>query len=325
MRSGGLPSFEGAVVVVTGASSGIGRAVSLRLASRGVTVIAVARRREALSQLASGGETAPGRIVPEPLDVTEEGALQRLAARVAEEHGRLDAWVNNAGVNLYGPIDAPARRDVHRVLDVNLHGYVDGILAALPHLRERGGGVVVNVSSILGVAPSPYQAAYVATKHAIHGLTVSVRQELWKDGIAVCEVAPGPVDTPLFGQAGNHMGRDVVPPSPITDPEDVAAAVIASLERPRRLRVVGLPHRITAGLARHLPRLAERTSRTMMEREHFGRSPTYATAGNLHDPDPEATTVRGGWVRPTERSVPLVGATLLTAGALALMRLRRAR
>lgn len=306
--------WQNRVVVITGASSGIGRAIALELTQLGAQVVALARREQALVPLAEAATELPGHLEVHGVDVTDAGALRALADDVADRFGRIDAWVNNAAVNLYGPADEPPIEDTQRVVSINLGGYINGTYAALPHMRERGQGVIVNVSSILGRIPAPYQAAYVATKHAIHGWTGSLRQELRVDGIDVCEVAPGPVDTPLFQQAGNYMGKKVVPLSPLTSPERVARAVARSIRYPRSMRIVGVVNAIAVSLSRVSPTLVERVTAWQTAREHFENTPVAASSGNLHRPDDRTpASVTGGWgamSRPRRR-LAIVGASLL--------------
>jgi short-subunit dehydrogenase len=317
--------WEDRTVVVTGATSGIGRATVAQLVGRGARVVAVGRREPALRELAGELDGAPGRLRWHAVDVTDLDALRAVAADAVTFGGGLDAWVNNAAVNLYGPFDAAPPEDTRRVIEVNLVGYVHGMLAALPHLRERGDGVIVNVSSVLARVPAPWQAAYAATKHAIHGLSAAVRQELHGDGIQVAEVLPGPVDTPLFDQAANHMGRDVVAPEPAADPERIARAIVAAIQRPRRTRIVGLQNAVIVALQRLSPTLTEIGARRMMGSQQFGAAPTPATSGNLHEPDPDHATLRGGWTdRPAAvRRLAAVSLAVVAAGLVAAGRSAR--
>jgi short-subunit dehydrogenase len=318
------PRWDERTVVVTGATSGIGRATVAHLAGRGATVVAVARREQALRELTDELRDAPGAVRWHAVDVTDLDALRRVAGDATASTGRLDAWVNNAAVNLYGPFDAAPPADTRRVLEVNLLGYVHGMLAALPQLREQGNGVIVNVSSVLGRVPSPWQSAYTATKHAIHGLTASVRQELADTGISVAEILPGPVGTPLFAQAANHMGRDVVPPDPIADPERVARAIVAAIERPRRTRIVGFQNALVVAAQRLSPTLTELVARRLITEQQFGDAPTPARSGNLHEPDPDRATLRGGWTdRPTAvRRLAAVSLAMVGLAAVATGRPR---
>jgi NADP-dependent 3-hydroxy acid dehydrogenase YdfG len=310
-------------VVVTGATSGIGRATVTHLAQRGARVVAVGRREGALEELARQAAGAPGKVRYQVADVTDAAAMKAVGEFAAGlGDGRLDAWVNNAAVNLFGPLDAAPLEDTRRVIDVNLLGYLHGMLAALPHMRAQGSGVIVNVSSVLGRVPSPWQSAYTATKHAIHGMTAAVRQEVKDDGIAVCEVLPGPVDTPLFQQAGNHMGRNVVPLNPMTHPDRIARAVLASINRPRRTRIVGLSNALVVAGQRLSPTATEVAMGWQVTREHFGQAPTPATSGNLHEPDDAHADVTGGW---TDRGPLARRLAAITVGALGGLLLARAR
>jgi short-subunit dehydrogenase len=315
--------WEDRTIVVTGATSGIGRATVNHLVGRGATVIAVGRREAALRALVEDLRDAPGRVRWHAADVTDLEALRAVAADAVAVGGGIDAWVNNAAVNLFGPFDAVPPEDTRRLIEVNLLGYVHGMLAVVPHLREHGGGVIVNVTSVLARVPSPWQSTYVATKHAIHGLSAAVRQELHGDGIMVSEVLPGPVDTPLFNQAANHMGRNVVAPDPAADPERIARAIVATIQRPRRTRIVGFQNAMMVALQRLSPTLMEVGARRMMSSQQFGDAPTPATSGNLYEPDDEHATLRGGW---TDRPVVLrrlAAVSLALVGVVALGRSAR--
>lgn len=313
--------IDGLVVVVTGASSGIGRATCRALVAAGAHVTAVARREAALRSLREEVRSGPGTLTTATADVIDGDRLAAVVDEVAHREGRLDAWVNNAGVNLYGPLDEVPIDDLHRLLQVNVGGYLNGIRAALPHFREHGAGVLVNVTSVLGFVPGPFQAAYAASKHALHGLTTSLRAELRPDGIDVAEIAPGPVDTPLFHQAGNHMGRVVVPPDPIASAEQVADRIVRSIVRPRATVVVGLQNRLVVLAGRLAPRSSERVAYRMTVRNHFAAAPESARAGNLHQPADDApTTVDGGWRASGRRTV--VAAIAGAATGLFLLRRR---
>jgi NAD(P)-dependent dehydrogenase (short-subunit alcohol dehydrogenase family) len=173
--------IEDAVVVVTGASSGIGRATVEALAEGGATVAAVARRRGPLEELAAahpGDEDGRGRVLAMPADVTDPRRWSASPPRPSAATGKLDAWVNNAAVQQYGRFEEVPLDEWRRVVEVNLFGYAHGARAAIPWFREQGEGVLINVASVLAKVPAPMQSAYVASKYAIRGLTESLRQEL---------------------------------------------------------------------------------------------------------------------------------------------------
>ncbi|MEU4712374.1 SDR family NAD(P)-dependent oxidoreductase [Micromonospora purpureochromogenes] len=179
-----------AVVVITGASSGIGRATALAFADKGAAVVLAARREEALAEVAAECAQRGVQALVVPTDVTDPVAVEALGRRAAERFGRIDVWVNNAAVTVFGPFEETPLQDIRRVLDVNVMGYVHGARTALPYLREQGQGVLVNVSSIVGVVSQPYTHAYVMAKFAIRALSASLRQELRLTGRAGCTSAP---------------------------------------------------------------------------------------------------------------------------------------
>lgn len=170
------------MAVVTGASSGIGRATALRLASAGAAVTLVARLEDALRDVAREIEQGGGRALVAPVDVSDFDAVQRVARRAASELGRIDVWVNDAAVTAFAPFQEIPLEDFRRVIDVDVMGYVHGARAALPYMREQGRGVLVNVSSVVAEVPQPYTHAYCMSKAAVRMLAASLRQELRLDG-----------------------------------------------------------------------------------------------------------------------------------------------
>jgi NAD(P)-dependent dehydrogenase (short-subunit alcohol dehydrogenase family) len=323
--------IEDAVVVVTGASSGIGRATVEALAAGGATVTAVARRSEPLEQLAArfaGDDDGRGRVIPMPADVTDPEAMERVAADTVGRTGKLDAWVNNAAVQQYGRFEEVPLDEWRRVVEVNLLGYAHGARAAIPWFREQGEGVLINVASVLARIPSPMQSAYVASKYGIRGLTESLRQEL-RDvpGIELCAVLPGPIDTPLFQHAANRTGAVVKPPEPTVDATRVAAAIVKLVRRPRRQVAVSANTRLGLLGNRLAPGLTERFSAPIMEASHFVEDEHAApSAGNVFEPVPFGTEVSGGW-KPARagnpgRTVAMIAGAAVAAGAVAAVTLR---
>jgi short-subunit dehydrogenase len=293
-----MKSVRDRVVVVTGASTGVGRATALELAQRGATVVVTARRAGVLEDLAARcRELAPAALAL-PADVADPGAVEEVARRTAGRFGRIDGWVNNAAVITYGVVDEIPTAEWHRVVEVNLLGTYHGMRAALPWMREQGSGVVVNVASVLGKLASPYQSAYVATKHGIIGLSSAARQELrGSPGVRVATVLPGAIDTPLFQHAGNHTGRHVEPPLPVIDATRVAHAVVRCLARPRREVPVGVAIRAALLAQRVLPGALERVVAIAAEHAHFGDRTAPRSPGNLWHSPREQPAISGGWSR----------------------------
>jgi short-subunit dehydrogenase len=315
-----VPKLRGATAVVTGASSGVGWATALRFAGKGTNVVLVARREEPLQRLAAACRSEGVQALVAPADVTDDGALGGVARRAMSRFGRLDVWVNNAAVTVFGRLEEIPIEDIRRVLDVNIEGYIHGSRAAIPWFREQAAGVLINVGSVLSKVGSPYLAPYVISKFASRALSACIRQEVLDvPGISVATVMPGPVDTPLFRHAANHTGREVSVLRPMASPERVGRTIVSVARRPRREVVVGAAPKLQLVGAALAPGASERLAARMVDRKHFSDRAAPFSHGNLHEPMPEGVGPDDGWRDGERRGSGLVALAATAAGAAAVV------
>ena len=325
------PRAKGMVVVITGASRGIGRATARRFAERGACVVLAARSEDALLEAAAECEALGGEALAVPTDVAEWGRVEELGRRAVERFGRIDVWVNNAVLAAIGRLEEVPPEANRRVVEANLLGYVHGAQAALPRFREQGSGVLINMSSGFGLVGAPYAGAYTATKFAQRGLGQALRGELRGTGIHVCTIMPGGVDTPAYRLAANYSGRAAGPKGFLASPEKIARVVVRCAERPRPEVVVGNSVR-TLRLAHALaPRIVERAAARTVERGLLRQEPAESSTGNLYESSAAWASADGGFNREAGRRAALTvrrvaaGTSMLGPGIVTWLLLRKGR
>lgn len=277
------------IVVVTGGSAGVGRAIARAFARRGSTVAILARGKDGLEGARRDVEALGGRALVCPCDVSDETQVEAAADRIENELGPIDVWVNNAMVSVFAPADRMTSEEYRRVTDVTYLGYVWGTLAALRRMKPRDRGVVVQVGSALAHRSIPLQSAYCAAKHAIKGFTESVRTELIHDrsSVKVTLVELPAVNTPQFEWTRSKMPRRAQPVPPIFQPEVPAEAVVEASLHPRREMLVAWPT-LKAVLAEKLaPGIADwYLGRTGYEAQQTNEMARFGRRDNLFAPVP---------------------------------------
>ncbi len=246
------------VMVITGASSGIGLATARRAAGAGAKVVLAARNGEALEEIATAIAAGGGEAIAVALDIAEEGAADALAARALNAFGRIDTWVNNAAAAMYARLEQVTPEEHRRIFDVGYFGLVQGSMVAVRHLREHG-GALINVGSVLSNRSIPLQGPYCAMKAAVMQFTDALRMELEQDGapISVTLIKPAGIDTPYPEHARNKLDKPARLPQPLYDADLVAKAICFAAAHKRRTLIVGGGGVALTAIAPSLPRLSD--------------------------------------------------------------------
>jgi NAD(P)-dependent dehydrogenase (short-subunit alcohol dehydrogenase family) len=284
-------------VLITGASSGIGRATAIELAGGGARLVLVSRGEESLEEAAAEARSAgAAAVVVCPGDVTDEDAIQAAVDSAVEQFGRLDVVVHAAQVMAYGRIEDVPREVFEQVVDVAVHGTAIVARVVLPVFRKQGAGHLVIVNSLLGNIAAPLMGSYVTAKWGQLGLVRVLQQETRDEpGISVTAVQPGGVDTPIYFQGATWTGSTGRPPPPVYSPQRVARTIVATLARPRRIVQAGVFNPlITAGF-RLVPGIFDVLVGPLLQRMGIANDDVPPTEGNVFESNPAGNATEGRW------------------------------
>ncbi|EOD67639.1 SDR family NAD(P)-dependent oxidoreductase [Amycolatopsis vancoresmycina] len=295
----------GRIVVVAGATSGIGLATAVAFAGRAGKLVLVSRSAEALDAAEAACRHAGASTVDTLAeDITDPAAAGRIVARTLDRHGRIDVVVHTATVMGYGSVEAMPADVFTAVVDTAVHGTLHLARAVLPVLRRQHAGTFIGVNSLLGSITVPQMGAYATSKWGQRAVLRTLQQETRDEpGVSVCIVSPGSINTPIYYQAANYTGHAVRPPWPVLAPERVAAAITRLADRPRRHVSVpigpGNPLVITG--FRLLPRLYDRLVGPLLRLAVLTRERLRPTSGTVHHPHPGQERIHGRWPAPRNR------------------------
>lgn len=280
-------------VVIAGASSGFGKGVARRLAADGANLVLGARRTNLLEALAE--ECAPN-AVPVTMDISQEKDVKKLYDKAMEKFGRIDVWINMAGVGLIGSYTEIPSEDLKRVVETNVLGTMYGSQYALRQFKKQKSGTLINIGSIAAKVPFPYYTSYSATKYAVSGLSSALRLEMELEGyedIHVCTVHPWATDTPWFDHSGNYSGHQAQM-KPMDDPENVIDAIIELIDKPEESVEVGVKTKGSAISSNLMPETTEKLNAKYLKGVIEDAPFVSSTSGTLHDPMESGTEVSAG-------------------------------
>jgi NAD(P)-dependent dehydrogenase (short-subunit alcohol dehydrogenase family) len=290
-----LKPIKDQVIVITGASSGIGLATALEAARRGARVVLASRDEADIKKATDQISQKGGQAMPVVVDVGDQVSVEALAEQAIVAYDRIDTWVNNAGVSIYGKLEEVPLEDAHRLFETNYWGVVHGSLAAVPHLKQHG-GALINVGSELSETAMPLQGHYAASKHAVKGFTDTLRMELHKDGapISVTLIQPAAIDTPYPEHAMNYLGVEPKHAPPVYAPEIVAEAILSCAESPRRNLRVGGAAKLFTAIEKVAPGVGDRMKEmTAFDQQRTDEAPR--DDDTLYSPRPGDGRVRGNY------------------------------
>ena len=234
-----------------------------------------ARSGETLDEIARRITAEGGEAIAVPCDVSDRAQVDRLAQEAVTRFGRIDTWVNDAGIAIYGRLDEVSEEDSRRLFETNFWGVVHGSLAALPHLK-RGGGALINLGSEVSEAAIPLLGMYTASKHAVKGFTDALRveiEDLDKAPVSITLIQPTAVDTPFPQHARNYQDKEAKLPTPQIEPQQVADAILEAAVTPTRSKKVGAMAVVNTTMAKILPSLGDKMAAMQADRQHYDEPP----------------------------------------------------
>jgi short-subunit dehydrogenase len=283
-------------IVITGASSGAGRATAIEFARYGAKIVLAARNLEALDEVEALCREMGALALAVKTDVTDATAMKELAATAVEFGGSIDVWVNNAGVLAAGEFTETPIEIHDQVIRTNLMGYLHGAHAVLPYFKEQGYGVLINNISIGGWFPVPYGVGYSASKFGLRGYSEALRGELTEfKNIHVCDLFPAFLDTPGIQHAANYSGTMLRPAPPVYDPQQVARAIVKVAQRPRPSVIIGSVTNLLRFAHFLLPSLTRTITAKVVNTYLKKADPAPETSGNLFASATFGTSIHGGW------------------------------
>jgi NAD(P)-dependent dehydrogenase (short-subunit alcohol dehydrogenase family) len=291
-----LKPISDQIVVIAGASSGIGRETALRFAKQGAKVIVSARSESGLLSLAEEIRQKGGEATPVVADVSVFEQVQAIAEKAIAVYGRIDTWVHAAAVSVFSTFEHLTPQEFERVVNVTLMGQVYGAMVALPHLRQEGRGALIHISSVEGRRALPFQSAYSAAKHGVEGFLESLRVELQHERvpISVTSIKPAVINTPFYNKGKTKLGVKPTGAPPYYDPGLVAEAILHVAEHPTRDFIVGDVGRVLDVLQRISPGLIDSLLVAVGYQLQKTNEPKGEDApNNLYEPVPEYDRVEG--------------------------------
>ena len=284
-----LRKIDEQVMVITGATSGIGLTTARMAAEQGAKLVLAARNAEALDQLASELRRKGTQVATVTADVGKQEDVARIGSTAMERFGRIDTWVNNAGISIFGRNEDVPLEDMQRLFQTNYWGVVHGSLEAVKHMKTRGGGAIINLGSELSERAVPLQGLYSASKHAVKAFTDALRMELEKEGapMAVTLIKPAAIDTMFAVHAKNYMEKEPALPPPIYAPEVVAKSILYAAQNQKRDVFVGGASKAISSNAFAMPRVLDKVMNAAMFKQQQSDQPSSPNRRDaLYEPDP---------------------------------------
>lgn len=313
--------LNGKTIVITGASSGAGRAAALAFAAHQPFLVLAARNEDALQEVKAECETLGANVLVVPTDTAHAGSVINLVNAAREWQGRIDVWINNAGVLAAGDFDRTPMAVHEQVIRTNLLGYMNGAHAVLPIFKQQEAGVLINNISIGGFLPVPYGAGYTAAKFGLRGWSEALKGELteWPE-IHICDLFPAFLDTPGIQHAGNHTGKVLKPAPPVYDPNRLADAMVSIAQNPRSNKYIGSASLLLKLSHAIFPEFTTRLTGFVIRNYLKNAQPIALTDGNVFNTVDYGMSTHGGFGLPGEPKAhrKYIAAALVTGLAAGL-------